>query len=79
MVTPSLGWDAITVAGRTNSFIAFTNGLRAYLSGDTGLRSEMKTVVHDLHRANLALMNLGPNAVSPQAAAYVGSSLPVTD
>ena len=35
----------------------------------------MKTVVHDFHKANLALMNLGPNAISPQAAAYAMNEL----
>lgn len=41
--------------------VKFTNGLVAYLSGDTGIHSEMKTVVHDFHKANLAVLNLGVN------------------
>jgi len=55
--------------------IKFTNGLTAYLSGDTGIHSEMKTVVHDFHKANLALFNLGPNAVTPASAAYAVNEL----
>jgi len=39
----------------TGFVIKFTNGLVAYLSGDTGIHTEMKTVVHDYHRANLAV------------------------
>jgi L-ascorbate metabolism protein UlaG (beta-lactamase superfamily) len=45
----------------TGFVVKFTNGLTAYLTGDTGIHSEMKTVVHDFHKANLAVLNLGPN------------------
>ena len=66
---------AANVGPATGYVIAFTNGLRVYLSGDTALHTEMKTVVHDFHKANLAVMNLGPNAISPQAAAYAMNEL----
>ena len=46
----------------TGYVIKFTNGLTAYLSGDTGIHSEMKTVVNEYHRANLAVYNLGLSA-----------------
>lgn len=39
----------------------FTNGLTAYLSGDTAIHAEMKTVINEFHKANLAVLNLGPN------------------
>ena len=42
----------------TGVVIKFTNGLTAYLSGDTGIHSEMKTIVNDFHKANLTLLNL---------------------
>jgi L-ascorbate metabolism protein UlaG (beta-lactamase superfamily) len=45
----------------TGFVVKFTNGLVAYLSGDTGIHSEMKTVVNDYHKANLAVLNLGAN------------------
>lgn len=45
----------------TGYVVKFTNGLVAYLSGDTGIHSEMKTVVRDFHKANLAVLNLGVN------------------
>jgi L-ascorbate metabolism protein UlaG (beta-lactamase superfamily) len=45
----------------TGFVVRFTNGLTAYLSGDTGIHSEMQTVVHDFHKANLAVLNLGNN------------------
>lgn len=46
----------------TGFVVEFTNGLVAYLSGDTAINSDMKTVVHDFHKANLAVLNLGVNA-----------------
>ncbi len=55
--------------------VKFTNGLTVYLSGDTGIHSEMKTVVGEFHRANLALMNLGPNAVTAISGAYAMNEL----
>ena len=45
----------------TGFVVKFTNGLVAYLTGDTGIHSEMKTVVNEFHKANLAVLNLGPN------------------
>jgi L-ascorbate metabolism protein UlaG (beta-lactamase superfamily) len=45
----------------TGFVVKFTNGLTVYLSGDTGIHSEMRTVVHDYHKANLAVLNLGLN------------------
>jgi L-ascorbate metabolism protein UlaG (beta-lactamase superfamily) len=53
---------AIREYGPATGFVVkFTNGLVAYLSGDTGIHSEMKTVIHDFHKANLAVLNLGVN------------------
>ena len=45
----------------TGFVVKFTNGLTAYLTGDTGIHSEMKTVVSEFHKANLAVLNLGLN------------------
>ncbi|MEQ1775508.1 MAG: MBL fold metallo-hydrolase [Burkholderiales bacterium] len=45
----------------TGFVVKFTNGLVAYLSGDTGIHSEMKTIVNDYHKASLAVLNLGAN------------------
>jgi len=46
----------------TGFVVKFTNGLTAYLSGDTGIHNDMKTVVNEYHKANLAVLNLGVNA-----------------
>ncbi len=53
---------SIVLGPPTGYVIKFTNGLTAYLSGDTGIHTEMKTVVNDYHKANLAVFNLGSSA-----------------
>jgi L-ascorbate metabolism protein UlaG (beta-lactamase superfamily) len=64
------------VLGPPTGFVGrFTNGLTAYLSGDTGIHTEMKTVVNEYHKANLALLNLGPSAVTVMSAAYAMNEL----
>jgi L-ascorbate metabolism protein UlaG (beta-lactamase superfamily) len=55
--------------------VKFTNGLTVYLSGDTGIHAEMKTVVNEFHKANLAMINLGPNAVTGLSATYAVNDL----
>ena len=59
----------------TGFVVKFTNGLVAYLSGDTGIHSEMKTVVHDFHHANLAVLNLGNNPGIFQSGAFAMNEL----
>ena len=59
----------------TGFVIKFTNGLTAYLSGDTGIHTEMKTIVNDFHKANLTLLNLGPNAMTASSAAHAVNEL----
>ena len=50
---------SIILGPPTGYVLKFTNGLVVYLSGDTGIHTEMKTVVNDYHKANLAVLNLG--------------------
>lgn len=59
----------------TGFVVKFTNGLVAYLSGDTAIHSEMKTVVHDFYKAKLAVLNLGPNPGIYQTGAYAMNEL----
>ena len=66
---------SIPLGPPTGYVINFTNGLKVYLSGDTGLHTEMKTVVREFHKVNLAVLNLGPNALAPDAAAYAINEL----
>jgi L-ascorbate metabolism protein UlaG (beta-lactamase superfamily) len=58
--------------GLANGFIvAFTNGLTVYLTGDTGLTSDMGTVVNGFYRANLAVINISDTFVTgPEEAAF---------
>ena len=66
---------SVSLGAPSGYVVKFTNGLKVYLSGDTGLHTEMKTVVHDFHRANLTVMNFGPNAITSDAAAYAINDL----
>ena len=61
---------SLTLGPSSGYVIHFTNGLKVYLSGDTGLHAEMKSIVNEFHKANLAVLNLGPNAVTSFSAAY---------
>ena len=55
--------------------VKFSNGLVAYLSSDTGVFGDMKTVIADYHKATLAVVNLGPNPGLFQAGAYAVNDL----
>jgi L-ascorbate metabolism protein UlaG (beta-lactamase superfamily) len=55
--------------------IRFTNGLTAYLTGDTGLHAEMQAVMRDFYKANLMELNYGQSALTPEAAAYAVNTL----
>ena len=66
---------SITLGPSSGYVIQFTNGLKVYLSGDTGLHADMKTIVNEFHKANLAVLNLGPNAVTGFSAAYAVNEL----
>src|SRR6185295_19113223 len=59
----------------TGFVVKFTNGLTAYLTGDTGIHSEMRAVVHDFHHANLAVLNLGNNPGIFQSGAHAMNDL----
>ncbi len=54
----------------TGFVVKFTNGLVAYLSGDTAIHSEMKTIINEFHKANLAVLNLGVNPGIFQSGAH---------
>jgi len=55
--------------------VKFTNGLTAYLSSDTAVFGDIKTVIHDFHTANLAVINFGPNPGLFQSGAYAINDL----
>jgi L-ascorbate metabolism protein UlaG (beta-lactamase superfamily) len=56
--------------------LQFSNGLVAYLSGDTGVTAEQDVVVRQYYKAKLAVMNIGDVfTTGPREAAYVVNSL----
>jgi L-ascorbate metabolism protein UlaG (beta-lactamase superfamily) len=66
---------SIVLGPPTGYVLKFTNGLVAYLSGDTGIHTEMKTVVNDYHKASLVLLNLGPSAGAFSSGAHAMNEL----
>ena len=66
---------SIVLGPPTGYVVKFSNGLVAYLSGDTGVHSEMNSIVRDYHKANLAVYSLGSSAGDVKAAAYALNEL----
>jgi len=60
----------------TGYVLSFSNGLVVYLSGDTGITAEQKSVVRGHYRAELVVMNIGDTfTTGPTEAAYVINDL----
>jgi L-ascorbate metabolism protein UlaG (beta-lactamase superfamily) len=60
----------------TGYVLRFSNGLVAYLSGDTGITADQEFVVRDHYGAKLAVMNIGDGfTTGPAEAAYVINEL----
>ncbi len=64
------------VGQATGYVLTFSNGLVVYLSGDTGITAEQKTVVRGHYKAKLAVMNIGDTfTTGPKEAVYVINEL----
>jgi L-ascorbate metabolism protein UlaG (beta-lactamase superfamily) len=60
----------------TGYVVTFSNGLKVYLSGDTGITAEQENVVRDYYGVQLAVMNIGDTfTTGPREAAYVINEL----
>ena len=60
----------------TGFVLRFSNGLVAYLSGDTGITADQELVVRKHYQAKLAVMNIGDGfTTGPAEAAYVINEL----
>lgn len=60
----------------TGYVLRFSNGLVAYLSGDTGVTADQERVVRDLYQAKLAVMNMGDGfTTGPSEASFVINEL----
>jgi L-ascorbate metabolism protein UlaG (beta-lactamase superfamily) len=64
-------------AGEATGYVLrFSNGLVAYLSGDTGIHADMERTVRNFYNAKLAVMNIGDGfSTGPTEAAYVINEL----
>ena len=60
--------------------IRFTNGLVMYLTGDTAVHADQKTVVADFHKPSVMVLNLGLSAITMASGAYIANDIvkPVT-
>jgi L-ascorbate metabolism protein UlaG (beta-lactamase superfamily) len=64
------------VGEATGYVLTFSNGLVAYLSGDTGVTAEQDTVIRGYYQAKLAVLNIGDTfTTGPLEAAYVINDL----
>lgn len=64
------------VGQATGYVLRFSNGLVAYLSGDTGITADQERVVRDYYHAKLAVINMGDGySTGPAEAAYVINDL----
>jgi L-ascorbate metabolism protein UlaG (beta-lactamase superfamily) len=63
--------------GQASSYVVrFTNGLTVFLSGDTGLTSEMQKIVRGYYGADLAVFNIGDIfTTGPEVAAFAINTL----
>jgi L-ascorbate metabolism protein UlaG (beta-lactamase superfamily) len=62
--------------GDANGYVlVFTNGLRVYLSGDTAIYGDMKNIIKDFYRVNLAVMNIGAFSMQGEEAAFAVNEL----
>lgn len=60
----------------TGFVLRFSNGLVAYLSGDTGIVADQERVVRDYYKAKLAVMNMGDGfTTGPAESAFVINEL----
>jgi len=58
------------VGPATGYVLRFSNGLVAYLSGDTGILADQQLVIRDYYHASLVVMNMATAHTGPAEAAY---------
>jgi L-ascorbate metabolism protein UlaG (beta-lactamase superfamily) len=65
---PGLAEGTTAYAGLALGFIVqFTNGLTVYLSGDTGIFSDMSAIIAKFYSPGLMVLNIGPGGNGPTA------------
>ena len=66
--SPGLAPGTTAYAGLAQGFVVrFTNGLTAYLTGDTGVFADMSAVIGKFYNPNLMVINIGPGGNGPTA------------
>ena len=55
--------------------VRFTNGLVMYLTGDTAVHADQKTVVADFHKPSLMVLNLGLTSITMASGAYMANDI----
>ena len=75
--TPGVAPGTATYGGSEGGFIIqFTNGLRVYLSGDTGLFGDMDTIIRGYYRPMVAVLNVSDTVtLGPDEAAFAATTL----
>jgi L-ascorbate metabolism protein UlaG (beta-lactamase superfamily) len=62
--------------GHANGYVVtFTNGLKVYLSGDTAIMGDMKTIISGFYKVNLAVMNMGAFSMQSEESAFAVNEL----
>jgi L-ascorbate metabolism protein UlaG (beta-lactamase superfamily) len=60
----------------TGFVVTFTNGLKVYLSGDTGFFTDMSTLIRGFYGVNLAVLNIGDIfTIGPEEGAFAITEL----
>jgi L-ascorbate metabolism protein UlaG (beta-lactamase superfamily) len=60
----------------TGFVVTFSNGLKVYLSGDSGLSSEMSSLIRGFYGVNLAVLNVGDVfTIGPEEGAFAVTEL----
>jgi len=73
----NLAPDSLTAyVGHANGYVlTFTNGLKVYLSGDTAVMGDMRTIINGFYKVNLAVMNMGAFAMQSEESAFAVNEL----
>lgn len=73
----SLAADSLSAyVGQANGYVlSFTNGLRVYLSGDTAIYGDMKSIIKDFYQVSLVVINMGAFATQGEEAAFAVDQL----
>jgi len=66
---------SLTLGPSNGYVIRFTNGLVAYLTGDSGLHAEMQLVMRDFYKVSLMELNFGSSALDAAGGAYAINTL----